>query len=334
MTIASERVRNYSARPARRILAGDIGGTNLRLAVVKQGRVEESVNVPMAEFSSSKALAKRSALEISRLDVHDIVIGGIGFPCPIDGASGEPLLSPPNLKFGFNGFIQALSQATGMKIFGFNDARSAVMGEAMFGSGRTEEVVIWHGIGTGYGFAIVDGEREIFPTAAEGGHFKVVNPILDLSARECGCGASGCVEAYVSGTAMAKQYFELSGRKLTGEEVGAAFLSKDEIAVRVVHEAMAYLAMNISTGHALTLNGRHVLGGGVAQIGQPLLKTLKTMLRTPGVVSWPQQNDLASKVFLTKLDGKAGLLGAAVLAEREADRIQAAMDFALYDPVL
>lgn len=310
-----KRVANYFATPARRVLAGDIGGTNLRLAVVKQGQIERSVRVSMKEFSSSEALAERSALEISRFGVNDVTVGGIGFPCPIDGASGEPLFSPPNLRFGFNGFIKELSQTIGIRMYGFNDARSAVMGEAMFGSGRTEEIVIWHGIGTGYGFAIVDGEREIFPNAAEGGHFKVVNPILDLSARECGCGASGCVEAYVSGSAMANEYFKSTGRKLTGKEVGDAFLAKDEIAVKVVQDAMAHLAMNISTGHALTLKGLHVIGGGVAQIGQPLLDTLRMMLRSPGVVSWPQQNDLASKVVLSGLGDDAGLLGAAVLAE-------------------
>ncbi|OGC11728.1 hypothetical protein A3K48_04455 [candidate division WOR-1 bacterium RIFOXYA12_FULL_52_29] len=320
------RVSNYAARPARRVLAGDIGGTNLRLAVVERGAIEKSVRVPMKEFSSPQALAERSALEISRFGINDVAVGGIGFPCPIDEKSGEPLFSPPNLSFGFEGFIDALSRAAGMRIFGFNDARSAVMGEAMFGAGRERDVVIWHGIGTGYGFAIVDGEQEIFPRANEGGHFKVVNPILDRSAKECGCGARGCAEAYVSGTAMSEHYFQLTGNRLTGEEVGAAFLSKNEVAVKVVHQAMAYLAMNISTGHALTLNGLHVLGGGVAQIGQPLLDTLRIMLRSPGVVSWPRQNDLASKVVLSELGDDAGLLGAAVLAETR--------DFSFYNPVL
>ncbi|MBU1867328.1 MAG: ROK family protein, partial [Candidatus Margulisbacteria bacterium] len=233
----------------------------------------------------------------------------------IDEKTGEPLFSPPNLSFGFNGFIAELSAATGMRILGFNDARSAVMGEAMFGVGRGDDVVIWHGIGTGYGFAIVDGKKEIFPYANEGGHFKVVNPILDLSARECGCGAKGCAEAYVSGTAMAKHYLQLTGKDLTGKEVGDAFLAKETLAIKVVNEAMAHLALAISTSHALTLKGIHVLGGGVAQIGQPLLDTLKMMLRSPGIVSWPQQNDLSSKVVLSALGDDAGLLGAAVLAE-------------------
>ncbi|MFA4844347.1 MAG: ROK family protein [Candidatus Margulisiibacteriota bacterium] len=314
------RVKNYFNQPARRVLAGDIGGTNLRLAVVKQGRLEKAVRVPMEEFSSAEALTKRSALEMNKLGIEAVSIGGIGFPCPID-EQGEPKFNPPNLRYGFKGFIKELSAATDRRILGFNDARAAVMGEAMFGAGKSHDVVIWHGIGTGYGFAIVDGEREIFPNAAEGGHFKVVNPILDLSARECGCGARGCVEAYASGTAMANEYFKLTGRKLTGKEVGDAFLAREEMAIRVVNEAMAHLAMNISTGHALTLNGLHVLGGGVAQIGKPLLDTLRMMLRSPGIVSWPQQNDLASKVVLSELGDNAGLLGAAVLAERSAGAV-------------
>lgn len=314
----SNRVANYFSRPARRVLAGDIGGTNLRLAVVRQGEILKDARISMSEFSTAEELAKRSALEISKLGIEAVSVGGIGFPCPIDG-SGEPLLSPPNLKFGFNGFIKALSQATGMRMFGFNDARSAAMGEAMFGVGASHDVVIWHGIGTGYGFAIVDGDKEILPMAAEGGHFKVVNPLLDRSARQCGCGARGCVEAYVSGTAMANRFFELTGKKVAGEDVGKAFLNHDLLAYRVIEESMAHLAMNISTGHALTLKGLHVLGGGVALMGKPLLETLRMMLRSPGIVSWPQQNDLASKVVLSALGDDAGLLGAAVLAEISAN---------------
>ncbi|MDD5593465.1 MAG: ROK family protein [Candidatus Margulisbacteria bacterium] len=315
--MAAERVTRYLSKPARRVLSGDIGGTNLRLAVVKQGVIERDIHVSMKEFSSAAELATRVALEISSLDLDGVKLGGIGFPCPIDG-SGEPLFLPPNLTFGFNGFIKALTIASGLSIFGFNDARAAVMGEAMFGAGKSHDVVIWHGIGTGYGFAIVDGENEIFPSAAEGGHIKVVNPILDRSARECGCGARGCAEPYVSGTAMSKRYRELTGKDLDGKAVGEAFLAREKMAVKVVFEAMAHLAMAISTGHALTLNGIHVLGGGVAQIGEPLLDTLRMKLRTPGVVSWPEKNDLAKNVVLSELCDNAGLLGAAVLAEGSA----------------
>jgi glucokinase len=308
----SRRVSNYLARPATTSIAGDIGGTNVRFAKSRQGQLLGGISLPMNQFRTQADLVARAALEIEKLGVGEVKLGGIGFPCPFD-ADGEPLFTPPNIAYGFTGFIKSLTERTQRQFYGFNDAQAAVMGEAMFGAGMDSDIVFWHGLGTGYGLALVNGEQ-VF--ASEAGHTKLVNPLLDPGARKCGCDGNGCAEAYVSGKALSEQYFERTGIRLTGEALGNALGNRqDPIATEVFRKAMSYFAMNISNASLSALGGVHVIGGGVARMGDYLLETVREMLRHDGMVSWSY--GLAKHVKLFALGDNSGLMGAAVLAEQK-----------------
>ena len=279
-----------------------------------KGRIVSSCDMATSDFKTMSEMVDRFAFEIDKLpEAKNALFGGIGIPCPVDEATGEPKGAPPNINFSFDGFFSALSKKMGRKISPFNDAQVAAMGEAMYGAGVAHNNVIFHGLGTGYGFAVVIGETAL---ATEFGHGKVVNPIFDPSARLCGCGARGCAEQYVSGSALALNYKELTGRKLTGKDVGDAFLAGNDWAAKLaVEKAMSYLAGHIASFHTIYLSGLHVIGGGVATLGDPMLGILKAKLAMSGVVSRPDKQELFPQVALAALPNDAGLLGAGVLAE-------------------
>lgn len=317
-SVLAQRVQGYRTREHSNVLAGDVGGTNLRLAVLNAGQILTSVKVAMSGFQCTGALVGAICSSLDDLVVrHDFDKGAIGFPCPVSN-EGEPLYQPPNLGFSLNGIMAQINQRTGKKLFAVNDARAAVWGEAMFGAGKNYDVVVWNGIGTGYGYAVVDGEMDVLPSAMEGGHVQIVNPLFHDDAKECGCGAKGCVEAYVSGPNLAQMYAGDKGLpkdQVTGKIVGDKFLEGDGTAKIIMGIAMKHLAQALVSSHVQTFAGVQVMGGGVfsGEVGEKLLPILQGYLRTPGIVPWG--HNLADRVVLSELRDDAGLLGAGVLAE-------------------
>jgi len=92
-----------------------------------------------------------------------------------------------------------------------NDANCFALAESLLGSARGHEVVFGVIMGTGVGGGIVingtiqKGRSNI---AGEWGHH-----ILHPNGNECYCGKQGCVETYISGPALERRWFEITGTK-------------------------------------------------------------------------------------------------------------------------
>lgn len=335
-----ERVTKWFARPLQKYVAGDVGGTNLRLALVtSRGEILERTQVDMARFTSSHDLATYCVPEIARLiGTEDVSVGGIGFPCAM-GPDGDPVTFAPNVGYTFGGFISKLDQELSKQgirlqfLGGFNDVRDIVAGEAHYGIGQTFWKVFAHWVGTGYGAKLIDGEQEVLPYAFEWGHLKASSPFE--GGPYCNCGAYSDAESYTSGIHLSTRYRERYRIKNnenadgveTGEDVGRLFLQDDPVALYVMERAMEALAVSIANAHALTLYDTvHIVGGGVAKNGPKMLDLLKDKLRDLRVVPFRRDgdvNELPGRVALTELGEDAGLLGAGVVAQRTYEERQA-----------
>ena len=92
-----------------------------------------------------------------------------------------------------------------------NDANCFALAESLLGSAKDHEVVFGVIMGTGVGGGIVingtihKGRSNI---AGEWGHH-----ILYPNGNECYCGKQGCVETYISGPALERRWFEITGTK-------------------------------------------------------------------------------------------------------------------------
>ena len=97
------------------------------------------------------------------------------------------------------------------KILMENDANCFALAESLLGSAKDHEVVFGVIMGTGVGGGIVingtihKGRSNI---AGEWGHH-----ILHPNGNECYCGKRGCVETYISGPALERRWFEITGTK-------------------------------------------------------------------------------------------------------------------------
>ena len=195
---------------ARPVLALDVGGTHVRAAVVLDDGSRlalTKVRTPIAAGPGAILNACEAALRRARHDapaeIRAALVGvGVSSPGPVDPWRGV-VLQTPNMGPGFNDVPIAaeLGARLGLPVFLDRDTNVAALGEMAFGAARDCEDFIYLTVSTGVGGAIVIEGRILHGpdgTAGELGHTPV------SMEGQCGCGAVGCLEAFIGGAAMAR----------------------------------------------------------------------------------------------------------------------------------
>jgi glucokinase len=304
----------------------DIGGTNLRLALVdSRGGVASRVKLQTDIHLGRDGFLDRLLSGISMLRVRGEQSGGrvraagIGVPGLID-ASGL-VHSSVNLQSieGLN-LKEMVARSSGLPIVTVNDANAAAFGEKMYGAGRSYGSLMLLTLGTGVGSGLVlDGRlwTGADGIAAECGHL-TVEPDGIL----CCCGNRGCLEQYASARAVVAAAVNaladgaggalaaLDADSLTAEAIAIAARSGDPLALSLYHEAGRYLGI---TGAALVnlLNIEAIiLAGGMAG--------------SFDLLAGPMREEIGKRAFALpagrvrivagELGDDAGILGAAALA--------------------
>lgn len=195
-------------------IAGDIGGTHVRLSLVdKSGVIHSMIKREVKEASRSDPSAFLKAVKswCEDLLVHAkksgfSVLGfGFGIAGKIDYSRGIVLFSP-NLPV-VNGvpIVSEFSSFFSLPVFLENDANAFGLGEAWIGSARGWKNWLGITLGTGVGGCLFfegklwRGDEEA-GFAGEIGHTTVVPEGL-----ECACGKKGCLEAYSSEGGLRRQ---------------------------------------------------------------------------------------------------------------------------------
>ncbi len=256
-----------------------------------------------------------------------IGIGAAGF---IDSA-GTVVRFSPHVNWREEPLAERLSDRLDMQVTLSNDANAAGWAEYRFGAGQGERRLIFAGLGTGIGGALIYNgliERGAHGMAGEFGHMTVVP-----GGRECPCGQRGCWERYCSGTALVAEAVELmatsspSGDRLraerandaswlTGRNIAQLASDGDPGAAQVLYSAGIWLGRGLSALAAALDPGRVVIGGGLSELGDALLEPARVELgRTlAGGAHRPLLPVLAGR-----LGHRAGVIGAADLARCAAE---------------
>lgn len=213
-----------SAPPiGRSLLAVDVGGTKMRVAIVgDDGRVGWSTQEPTpltTEATSGQAELVWST--VARMVDAALTQGApevVGVGCGGPSENGNETVSPLNIP-GWRGFPlrHRLEARTGLPARVDNDAKALALAEGRWGGARGEDHYISMVVSTGVGGGVVLDGRLLDGRTANAGHIGHV--IVNPGGRQCVCGAHGCLEAEASGTAIAA----LTGRPAAdaGREVVA-----------------------------------------------------------------------------------------------------------------
>ena len=297
------------------ILAADIGGTNIRAAIIdKTGHIYREEHTPA--HLNNKNITESDVIHILTdffkpfIEKEPAISTiGIGFPGFFIRNSGVLASSPnlPNLK-NFK-LAKMLSYALNLPVTAQNDALCAAIGELHFGAAKGLKNLLHITLGTGVGGGLIlnntpyTGECGM---AMEFGHLRVCH---DDSALLCGCGGHGCVEAYASASAVVANYFKLSGIQLNSKEIYEEALQGNQNAVNTLENAGHKLGMAVAEAiklldiHTVTISGGLI--GAWSFLHPALMISLNKQLIPP------LQNKI--DVLPSILDDQAGLLGAAAL---------------------
>ena len=119
-----------------------------------------------------------------------------------------------------------------------NDANCFALSEATDGAAAGAAVVFGVIIGTGTGGGLVVNGRIVAGAnaiAGEWGHNPLPAPEDDeRPGPPCYCGRSGCIETFLSGPALARDYIALGGDDLSAAEIAARAERGDDRARRPV----------------------------------------------------------------------------------------------------
>ncbi len=293
----------------------DLGGTKIEaVALDGQGAVvfRERCPTPRDDYEGTlEAIA--DLVEAAEHATRASATVGIGMPGTISPATG--LVKNANSTW-LNGraLHTDVERRLGRPVRLANDANCFALSEASDGSAAGAAVVFGVILGTGCGGGVVvDGRVLTGPNAIAGewGHNPLPWPTdAERPGPRCYCGQWGCLETYVSGPGLARDYALAAGVDLTGIDAGVVVAragAGDEVAAAALDRHANRLARGLASVINVLDPDVIVLGGGVSNVA--MLYDAVPRLLPPFVFS----DVVTTRVVRARHGDSSGVRGAAWL---------------------
>jgi fructokinase len=249
----------------------DLGGTKIEaLAIGGDGAelVRYRIDTPRDDYAGT--VAAMAGL-VRRIEAETGAIGSVGAGIPGTVSEKTGLVKNANSVWLNERPLQRdLSADLGREVRVANDANCLAVSEATDGAAAGERLVFGVIIGTGCGGGLaIDGRMHAGPNgiAGEWGH----NPLPWAQDNEfpgplCYCGRRGCLEMWISGTGLARDYVAGNGEPVTARAIMAAVDAGDRRAI----EAFERYEGRLARGLAMLINAIDpdvlVFGGGMSKV--------------------------------------------------------------------
>ncbi len=305
----------------------DIGGTNTVFGVVDaRGQILYSGAIKTGNYPDINdyvsELAKGLKLVIEQAGGKD-VIKGIGVGAPNGNFFNGCIEFAPNLPWKEKiPLAQLISEKVGIPVALTNDANAAAIGEMTYGAARGMKDFIVITLGTGVGSGIVIGGNLVYGHdgfAGELGHVIMRRN----NGRLCGCGRTGCLEAYASATGVARTAREyLDIRKdpsllrdlvpdnITSKDVFDAAAKGDALAIEIFEKTGTILGEAFADFVAFSSPEAIILFGGLAKAGDLLMAPIKRSMDKNMLKVFAGKTKL---LFSQLKESDAAVLGASAL---------------------
>ncbi|XP_055061806.2 bifunctional UDP-N-acetylglucosamine 2-epimerase/N-acetylmannosamine kinase isoform X1 [Misgurnus anguillicaudatus] len=303
-------------------LAVDLGGTNLRVAIIsmKGKMVKRYVQLNPKTFEERIELILTMCKQAMADAVHlNCRILGVGVSTGgrVNPQEGVVLHSTKLINEWSSVDIRTpLSSALHLPVWVDNDGNCAALAEKKFGHGNGVENFVTIITGTGIGGGIIQHNELIHGSvfcAAELGHI-----VVSLDGPECTCGSHGCIEAYASGHALQKEAKRLhdedqllvDGMTLNKEQVDARHLIDaahfgNSKAESILHTAGTALGLGI-------VNILHMVNPSLVILSGILAKhyenPVRQVIRQRSLLSVQETNVMVSELEDPALLGAASMV--------------------------
>lgn len=252
-------------------------------------------------------------------------IRGVGVGAPNGNYYTGEIAFAPNLSWAAGNAVKfseiLSSKLGGMPVTLTNDANAAAMGEMSYGVARGMKNFIMITLGTGVGSGIVINGKIVYGHdgfAGELGHVNVVRH----NGRLCGCGRTGCLEAYCSAVGVARTAREwlescdepsvLRGiDDISSKDVYEAAKEGDALALRLFDYTGTLLGRTFADFVAFSAPEAIILFGGLARAGEFLHDPMMNAMNENLLKIWKGK----VKILFSQLkESDAAILGASALA--------------------
>jgi glucokinase len=183
-----------------KILAFDIGGTNIKYALCNEKfNITDRHTVPTeAEKGGQELVQKVIRIIESYDDIDRIAISTAG---QVDSKNGIVVYSTGNIPY-YTGMMvkKIIENKTGILTYVENDVNAFAIGEARFGAGKGHSDFLCLTYGTGIGGALFLDNKLYKGNSSSAGEFG--HMITHTGGRQCNCGGEGCYECYASAKAL------------------------------------------------------------------------------------------------------------------------------------
>ena len=289
-------------READAVVGVDLGGTNVRAAVLDRGgKALGYGRAPsLAQEGSERTIGQiQKAVDeaIVESGVSRSALGGLGIGVPghIDPAGKQVLWAPNFYEAGLPyrniSLADRIAVATDLPVLMGNDANVAALGEYRFGAGRGTRTMVMFTLGTGIGGGLIlDGKLWTGFTGGAGelGH------IIVAAGQRGGAAAYGSLESMGQIAAIIEraarkislgrksvlvERCDYDWHRITPKDIADAAGEGDVVAIEVLEETGYYIGLGVASVVMLLSPEKVVIGGGVAQAGELLLDPIRRTAR-------------------------------------------------------
>ncbi len=306
-------ITTIRAKAAQVRIGIDIGGTDTKIGlidvhqhIIAKQTIKTNAVRPAEKVIDEIGKAALALLEQQKIPMDQCVGVGIGVPGTVDRKQGIVRYSN-NIGWEDVDVVKEMEAHLPIPIYIANDADCAALGETIAGAGRDYQDVIMLTLGTGVGGGIIlDGS--IYEGKGIGGS-ELGHMVIVENGEQCTCGRKGCLEAYVSATALIRDARKSIGKELTPEEI-FSMAREDEVLKEIVDSYIRRLGVGIVNIVNIFRPQLVLLGGRIAAQGEVLTKPLsESMMQS----CFGKNRSEIPELRVASLGNEAGIVGAAGL---------------------
>mgnify|MGYP001587736197 FL=1 len=282
------------------IVAVDIGGTKINIGYFNNNKLIKITKIPTKKYGPDNIDTISQILINSKKNILAICLSLTGL------INNKGLWNPIN-KITLGDFkdypvIKTLKHIFQIPVYALGDTQAAALGEMYYGSGKSLESFFYLTISTGIGGSIIHKKNLFDGKVSDIG--SIGHSVIKYNGRFCGCGKSGCLEAYSSGNALIKRN---KIKKCQNTKDLLTIFNNNSQTTKIVNEAASMIVQSINNVNVLIRINYFIIGGSVGLNSYFYMTILEKLKKIQSPI----------KIKKAKLRSKAELFGCFVYINKK-----------------
>ena len=278
------------------VIGLDLGGTNAVFGIIDaRGEIKATTAIKTQQYDTAEAFIEASVNVLQPIIEQ---VGGIetikamGIGAPNGNYYNGTIEIAPNIKWAHECVVPLAKmfseQLNNIPVAITNDANAAAIGEMVYGVARGMKNFIVLTLGTGVGSGVVVNGQLVYGCDGFAGELGHVTMVRGEEGRMCGCGRTGCLEAYCSATGVARTAKELLSKTdrpsllrdiniddITSLDVSIAASKGDELA-KEIYEFTGHMLGEACADFATFCSPEaFIFFGGMTKAGDLIMEPIK-----------------------------------------------------------